>query len=48
MYSKLEKIINEEGSEVISAPHPREILYLKGSTLNVVPGSLLRTRRENA
>lgn len=43
----VEGIINADGFEVTSAPHPREILYLKGSTMNVLSGSLLRIRSKN-
>ena len=40
---KVEKIINKDGLEVESAPHPREILYINGNK-NIMPGSLLRLR----
>lgn len=40
----VENILNEEGFEVSSAPHPREILYINGAAVDILPGSLLRIR----
>lgn len=40
----VENILNEEGLEVSSAPHPKEILYIKGAKTDILPGSLLRKR----
>jgi putative protease len=40
---KIEKIVNEQGENVESAPHPKEILKIN-KIPGVVPGSLLRIR----